>query len=369
MENDAYPIPSGYRIRPARSQDVAAVARLVNEALMRDVGLRLVEPDELARQWASSTDLDLVVIVDAHDLPIAFASLEIDETLESIYLEGVVDQSHEGQGLGGALVAHAERRAGSLSGTLGGTVTLSTDVNNDRARELMDRAGFKVTSGDIAMFKDLARDLPQVTWPPGVRLRPYREDADDALMYDVMRAGFGDDWRPQGPAQGDDSAGWIAGHREAPGYHPDLWLFAERDGEVIGAILCREQWHGADRHRLDKEPHGAARPPFYRYGEGATATCLSVAQRPRSHPRSAWGKHHQPHGRQVLLREDRDARRWKFDRVREGHRPSRAEWLILNALCSGAAARRVTAGHRRKVVAPSIARAGWTLPSAAVVVS
>jgi hypothetical protein len=72
------------------------------------------------------------------------------------------------------------------------------------------------------MFMDLSEPL-EVIWPEGVALRPYREDEDDVLMWDTMRAGFGDDWG--GPTERDE---WLRTHRGAPGYASDLWFFAAR---------------------------------------------------------------------------------------------------------------------------------------------
>jgi hypothetical protein len=59
------------------------------------------------------------------------------------------------------------------------------------------------------MFMDLSEPL-EVIWPESVALRPYREDEDDVLMWDTMRAGFGDDW--DGPTERDE---WLRTHRGA----------------------------------------------------------------------------------------------------------------------------------------------------------
>ncbi len=89
------------------------------------------------------------------------------------------------------------------------------------------------------MFMDLGSDLGPVRWPRGVEPRRYRDGEDDRLMYETMRAGFGDDW-----PEGSEAKSWIQGHREAAGFHPDLWLFACCGELVVGAVQCREQWHG-----------------------------------------------------------------------------------------------------------------------------
>ena len=66
-------------------------------------------------------------------------------------------------------------------------------------------------SGSEGPNEPATAEISTPEWPPGISLRPYREDHDDRLMWDVMRAGFGDDW----PADS-DAEGWIKNLAVAP---------------------------------------------------------------------------------------------------------------------------------------------------------
>ena len=72
-----------------------------------------------------------------------------------------------------------------------------------------------------------------------VAVRPYVEGADDELFYDTLARGFGDDWDEP------PSSEYLAAGRKAFGYSPDLWLLAELDGQVLGALQGFEQWRAS----------------------------------------------------------------------------------------------------------------------------
>jgi mycothiol synthase len=230
--------PSPYRARRASLADAGAVEELVNAALKEDIGMILYAPGELRDKWTKNGLAGCVIVVDEDREPAGCLIVET-EGEASLYFEDYVLSAHRGRGLGEFLIGRAEDHARRMARETQRSIAVTTNVNNDRGRAVLVDLGYELEDRDYAMFMDLEPGRPVTTWPPGIRLRPYRDGIDDDLMHETMVAGFGDDW-----PEDDDRTRWLNTHKQAPGYEPELWYFAETDDRVIGAAQCRSQWRG-----------------------------------------------------------------------------------------------------------------------------
>ena len=230
--------PSGMSVRPARPDDAATVESIINELTERDVGMVAYQPGELAEEWRSEESAAAHLVVEDENGAIA-GVLWMEPLDESLYGEMFVTPSKDAQLLQPCLIDLAEASAMSESERRGGPIKLSLNVNTALPRRLLDRRGYRRGMQDHAMFMDLD-NLDFEPWPRAVGLREYEEGADDLLMYETMREGFAGDWDGA-----EDAREWIRRHREAQGYRPELWFFATANGEITGAIQCRDRWHGA----------------------------------------------------------------------------------------------------------------------------
>ncbi|MPZ68815.1 MAG: GNAT family N-acetyltransferase [Actinobacteria bacterium] len=237
--NRIVPSSSSFTSRLVAREDAPEIMRIVNAAVWSDVGMRLYRDGDLAKEWAGRDPSGLLAIETPTDGIVGFVSFEPED--DGFYFEGFVDPPHEGRGIGTMIADLAEARAFSEARRRGSAVTVTTNVGNEAAQTLFESRGWDATVDDVAMFYDLTGDVPEPIWPEGASLRPYREDVDDELMWETMRAGFGSDW----PATSRFET-WIEGHRGASGYSEDLWWFAEKDGEIVATTQCRETWHAED---------------------------------------------------------------------------------------------------------------------------
>ena len=224
-------------MRPVELEDAAAVERVVNDASERDVELKVYSPGQLAREWMK--ELPEGFVVEQDERIAGFLSFEWEgET--SIYFEAWIGPAvRTPDDLFRRMVAEAEdhaRRAAAEAGL----IKLETNVNRDEERAILEELDYETGMRDYAMFFELD-DVPEAVWPAGMRVRPYREKLDDLLMHDVMKRGFETDW-PESVEPG----AWIQIHRDAAGYDPALWFFAEDGREVVGAIQCRDTWRGSE---------------------------------------------------------------------------------------------------------------------------
>lgn len=139
------PAAHGYRVRPARGDELAALPAIERAAaaLFRDVGLaerfgaELTSVDDFAEAAAEGR---LFLAVDAREVPVGFAL--VSEVGGCAHLDEVdVDPAHGRRGLGRALVeaAAAWGRARGLP-----ALTLTTQTNVAWNAPLYERLGFRV---------------------------------------------------------------------------------------------------------------------------------------------------------------------------------------------------------------------------------
>lgn len=219
--------------------DAGPVARLVNEVELTQIGMAVYTPESLRREWGEHGDAleSNVWIIEAQGHLAGYIDLHPDAVEGELYFEGYVAPKWLGRGIGTQLIEIAEREAAALADRLGREVTLTTNVGNRAVAGVLARRGYEETQHDLGMFLDLDDGRPEVVLPPGVRIRPFVHGRDEQLMWDVMRAGFEDDWDGT-----DDSATWLAGHQDEEVYDPALWFFAEDGGSAIGVAQARPQW-------------------------------------------------------------------------------------------------------------------------------
>jgi mycothiol synthase len=219
----------GLSARPPAIDDAPAVIDLVNSCTRADVGMAVYEPADLGSEWAArGADLEVVT-----DDGVVVGYLETDPHEEGPYFEGFVHPARRGEGIGSRLAASAEERA-----SVAGAATITTNVGSENAARFFESRGYVIVEREYAMFLDL--DHPsEVSVPKGVQLRVFVEGADEGAMHEAIRDSFGDDW----PDSSNDPAAWMLGHQSVRSYDPNLWLFAESGGQIVGAVMNRTHWH------------------------------------------------------------------------------------------------------------------------------
>ncbi|HEX3326594.1 MAG TPA: GNAT family N-acetyltransferase [Actinomycetota bacterium] len=229
-------LPEGFVFSTPVLEDAAAVAGLVNDSLLREIGMADLDPAALETEWRQVGQLDHLAVVEGNDGELAgYLTTRVDDDSADMYFEGFTAEAFLGRGIGKALIEEAEERASKLAQRLQKPVTLETDVNDDRARDLLARRGFEKTGASFPMFMDLHDPAPAPDWPEGVELRPYVQGPDDHEFFDVMARGFELD-----PSFTLDS--WLE-RQGLPDFSPDLWWFAQAAEGPVAALECRKQWH------------------------------------------------------------------------------------------------------------------------------
>ncbi len=229
-------LPEGLEFRTPTPEDARAVARLVNDSLLREIGMADLDPAELEDEWRRLGPLNHLALLQANTGEIVgYLSTEVDDIRAHIYFEAYTSEDALGRGIGTALVEEAESRAKALAGRLQRPATLETDVNGGGGRDLLDHCGFELIGRNFPMFVDLDERPPPAVWPEGVELRPYSQGVDDREFFEVMVRGFELD-------SSINLGSWLE-RQKLPDYCPGLWWFTQSKEGPVGVIECRKQWH------------------------------------------------------------------------------------------------------------------------------
>jgi mycothiol synthase len=218
-----------FRLRAPTPADVGGVLRVLQARDVADLGAPEFTLLDLRDQWGASEfvlESDAVLAEDSNGSVIGYATLWNPGAL------AVVDPEREGEGVGSALLAWAERRARE-----GGQVVHRQWVAGPNAagHDLLARAGYRQVRSYWRLFRNLDRDLRPPPPPSGVSIAPVELEADARPLHDSHAAAFATnaDYEDQ------SFAAFRAQHLDAHDFAPTLSRTARRGRTVIGFVLCR----------------------------------------------------------------------------------------------------------------------------------
>jgi mycothiol synthase len=212
-------------VRDARLDDLGAALAVVVARDVADTG----EPDftleDLREEWSArwfDPGADALVVEGGEGL-LAVAWLRDREAVVAVHPDA------EGRGLGAALLAWAERRARER-----GRALHRQHAANDRARRLLEAAGYAYVRTYWRMQLDLDDPPPEPAWPAGVEPRTPDPAADARALHAVSEESFGavPDFEPESLSE------FRAEHLGRHDFAPGLSVVAEEAGRVVGFALC-----------------------------------------------------------------------------------------------------------------------------------
>lgn len=224
-------LPAGYTSRPAQWHDLDAVAALLRDCDLADVGFADPVRGHIEETWRTPTfDLassTLLVLLD-DDRPVAYAEVSGHHPALSLEGYGRVHPDHRRRGVGSALIEWIERRASRDAPPMLYLGILSTDT---AAGRLLRGRGCEVVRTFWHMEIDPARRAGPVS-PEGIEIRPYRHDSDVRAVHDALEEAFQGHWRHE-PYPFDQHA------EEMGRADPRIAPVATYGGEVVGAAVGR----------------------------------------------------------------------------------------------------------------------------------
>jgi mycothiol synthase len=237
-------LPPGYRFRPVRDEDADAVAELANEEAEALIGARVYSPEWLVRNWtAPSTDRERdVAVVEGPDGTLCgYLGVGAEPPFSAVSAVGIVALPCHGRGLGAAILAESERRAGrfvELAGP-GRRVLLRPDtlVGEPRVSALLESAGYREVRRFWLMRIDFDGEPAGPVAVPGIDVRTLRPDLDARAVFEADRDAFAGAWGT-GETTFEDFGHFYFG---GPWFDPSLCLLAWAGDQVAGFCLAIDE--------------------------------------------------------------------------------------------------------------------------------
>ncbi len=224
---------NNFTIRPARWDDVEAVADLIREVLIADNDeVSAVSPEELAREWQTegfTLETDAWVAVTEAGQVVGFEEFSHRHAHAYFNGDGYVHPGFRGLGIGTELLKKVDERA--LSEMQLAEPDLRVYIRNGMsgadtsAREIHESAGYKLIRYNWMMEINLTEALPVKPLPAGIELRPFEKGAHDYLVFQSEDEAFQDHW------------GHVPGHFEN-------WKLRKLGREDFDSTLWHIAWDG-----------------------------------------------------------------------------------------------------------------------------
>jgi len=283
--------PAGLTARPAQLEDCDAIADLVNEVNVAEVGVPWTTPDDIRTDLMTpghEPDDDVVLVADDGSFA-GYLTTWRDEPLTTISLIAFVRPADWGSGLSAWLLRLGEARARERIERIRPEAPIRLQVarwaGNDSAAALFEALGYAFVRTFHEMRIELGDESEQPKIPDEIRIRTFDPTRDREPVHRALAEAFGDHWG----SIFDPFDVWVHDNIDARGsFDPDFWFVAVEGDEVVGVACCR--------------PSTAAAPDAAVVGE------LGV--------RRAW--RHRGIGRALLLRAFAEARDRGFAAVELG---------------------------------------------------
>ncbi|MEX0815878.1 MAG: GNAT family N-acetyltransferase [Gaiellales bacterium] len=225
-------------IRPARDEDAASVAALVNEITADWFAWAPITADDLLDRWRSPR-VDRQDFVVAEGSILGYASVTAaDPGRTRLWAELRAISGEDESRVSASLLAAIEARARELAARAdpGARVVLRTQVAEVQAQlgRLLAEAGYAVVRHAENAVRSLEPPPPPPSWPPGITPRRFRT-GEERTIWELAMDALASSWdfvREPFPS-------WLASQVESPAFDPELWFVAERDGDIAGVLYCR----------------------------------------------------------------------------------------------------------------------------------
>jgi ribosomal protein S18 acetylase RimI-like enzyme len=237
-------LPPGFRFRPVRDVDAVVVAALANEEAEALIGARVYSCEWLLHNWtAPSTDRenDVVVVEGPDGAVCGYLGVGADPPYTAVFAVGMVALSHHGRGLGAAILAESENRAGRFLELAGPdprvVLRAETLVGEPRVSGLLEARGYREVRRFWLMRVDFEGEPAALVALSGIDVRTLRPDVDGEAVYEVDRDAFADAWGTGETTYEDFSHYYLAG----PRFDPSLCLVAWAGDEAAGFCLAIDE--------------------------------------------------------------------------------------------------------------------------------
>lgn len=234
----------GLRFRHHRGPEDYPGMVAANQASREHGGsLELLTVETMTRDYAHLVNCDPfddILIVELDDTIVGYARTEWRELTaggRQFSSVGLLVPEHRGRGIGGAMLAWAERRLAQIAGTLPSDQPSLMRVWNwdsdTHATALYAERGWTLTGRGYEMVRPTLDDIPSVPLPDGFEIRPIGP-SDRRRVWDAAQDAFRDHRAEEEWTEED----WLRDDAD-PHQDPALWAIAFAGDEMAAGVEGR----------------------------------------------------------------------------------------------------------------------------------
>jgi mycothiol synthase len=239
-------LPDGFRMRPARTDDLQTIIELLNTGSKQLFGKERFKANDFKTDW-STPHFDLerdTQVVETQDGRLVgyYDIFDLNEPHVRVYGWGQVHPD-AGKDIGRALLSWVEQRARQailLSPAEARVVLVVHAPTIDHvAEDLCLEAGYHLARYYLRMVIDLNAPIPQPEWPEGINLRTFVMGEDDCRVVQAVRDSFSDHYGHVEKPFDAELEEFRHYYQTKDDFDPSLYFLA-MDGEEVAAIsLCQ----------------------------------------------------------------------------------------------------------------------------------
>ena len=242
-------------LRPAEVSDADAIAALVNEMFVAEIGEPWSSPEEIRDGLTAPSGGPAfvnMVAVEADGTPVGYLEYEVTPDPLEIAVFPHVAPRLWGRGVNAWLLRLGEDRVrahlASRPGSSHAVVLVGRFANNDPAGRLFEAMGYRYERTFRMMRIELTDGIAEPPSPDGIHIRTLDAARDVPNAYAALAEAFDDHWG--GPFQ--PYEGWRHRHvdGEASMFDPGLWFVAVAGDEIVGVASCASRSPRSERTAL-----------------------------------------------------------------------------------------------------------------------
>jgi len=232
--------PDGFAIRAASVDDAPAIAEIINEVTLAEIGIPWTTAedirDELTSPGRDPALTDVVLIEDGN--PMGYLQFVTDAgTASAVLAFPFVRPALWGRGLHAFLLRLAEERVRARAQVEPRVLRASCFADNEPARQLFSALGFGPVRTFWVMRIVLDAPPPAPRVPDGVDIRTFEPGRDEAPVHAALAEAFADHWGI--PFSSFEEWLHLQVQGEGSTFDPSLWFVATEGDEVVGGACCR----------------------------------------------------------------------------------------------------------------------------------
>jgi len=235
-------VTEGFELRAASVEDAPAIAELVNEVCLAEIGVPWTTAEQIRDDLTSpgrDPALADALLVGHDGTVVGYLEFEVATDPLQIDMLAFVRPHLWGRGLNAWLLRLGEERARARVEATGEDAPLrvASFTGNEPAARLFASLGYAYVRTFWMMRVELEGTPPAPRVPDGIVIRTFEPGRDEVAVHSALTEGFADHWGNVFPSFEEWRHQDIEG--EGSGFDPSLWFLATDGEEVVAAACCR----------------------------------------------------------------------------------------------------------------------------------